>query len=70
MINKITAIGTLAIAIGTISAAVVLPGVLEVQGANHCLANDWPAESHEKRIKWCEYHGFKTTRTNEQREAR
>ena len=67
MINKITAsapimfMGTLVLALGTISAGVVVPKVLEAATAKQCLANDWPAESHAVHIEWCEYNGYKTT---------
>ena len=52
--------GTLVLALGTISAAVVVPKVLNAAAAKQCLANDWPAESHAVHIEWCEYNGYKT----------
>jgi hypothetical protein len=66
MINKITAsapimfMGTLVLALGTISAAVVVPKVLDAAAAKQCLSNDWPAESHAAHIEWCKDNGYKT----------
>jgi hypothetical protein len=65
-ISKITAsapimfMGTLVLALGTISAGVVLPKLLESQTRNQCQLNDWPAESHAVHIEFCEMHGYPT----------
>ena len=53
-------IGTLVLALGTISAAVVLPTVLEGATRKQCLNNDWPADKHAAHIEFCQFHGYPT----------
>ena len=65
-ISRVTAsapimfIGTLVLALGTISTAVVLPKVLEGQARKQCLNNDWPAESHAVHMEFCKSYGYPT----------
>ena len=53
-------IGTLVLALSTISAAVVLPKVLEGQARKQCLNHDWPAESHAVHMDFCQTYGYPT----------
>jgi hypothetical protein len=53
-------IGTLVLALGTISAGVVLPKVLEGQARKQCLNHDWPAESHAVHMEFCQTYGYPT----------
>ena len=65
-ISKITAsapimfMGTLVLALSTISAAVIVPKVLEGQTRKQCKLNDWPAESHAVHMEFCQSHGYPT----------
>ena len=53
-------IGALVLALGTISAAVVLPKVLEGATRKQCLNHDWPAESHAVHMEFCQAYGYPT----------
>ena len=53
-------ISTLVLALGTISAAVVLPKVLEGHARKQCLNHDWPAESHAVHMEFCQTYGYPT----------
>ena len=53
-------IGTLVLALGTISAAVVLPKVLEGATRKQCLNHDWPAKSHAVHMEFCQAYGYPT----------
>ena len=65
-ISKVTAsapimfIGTLVLALGTITAAVVLPTVLEGATRKQCLNNDWPADKHAVHMEFCQTYGYPT----------
>ena len=53
-------IGTLVLALSTISAAVVLPKVLEGAARKQCLNHDWPVESHAVHMEFCQTYGYPT----------
>ena len=53
-------IGTLVLALGTISTAVVLPTVLEGATRKQCLNQNWPAEKHAVHMEFCQLHGYPT----------
>jgi hypothetical protein len=53
-------IGTLVLALGTISTAVVLPKVLEGATRKQCLNNDWPVESYAVHMEFCQSYGYPT----------
>ena len=53
-------IGTLVLALSTISAAVVLPKVLEGAARKQCLNHDWPVESHAVHMEFCQSYGYPT----------
>jgi len=67
MMNKFLAdgrlvfISTLLLALSTISAAVVLPTVLEAATRKQCLNHDWPAEKHAVHLEFCQSYGYSTT---------
>ena len=51
-------IGLLSLALGTISAAVVTPTILEAQARKQCLNHDWPPHQHQNHVKFCQYNGY------------
>ena len=51
-------IALLLLALGTISAAVVTPTILEAQARKQCLNHDWPAHQHQNHVKFCQYNGY------------
>ncbi len=53
-------IGTLVLALGTISATVVLPKVLEGATRKQCLNHDWPADKHAVHMEFCQSYGHPT----------
>ncbi len=53
-------IGTFVLALGTISAAVVLPKVLEGAARKQCLNHDWPVESHAVHMEFCKTYDYPT----------
>ena len=53
-------IGTLVLALSTISAAVVLPKLLEGATRKQCLNNDWPADKHAVHMEFCQTYGYPT----------
>lgn len=53
-------IGTVVLALSTISAAVVVPKVLEGQARKQCKLSDWPAHQHAAHIKFCQSNGYPT----------
>ena len=65
-LSKITAsapimfAGTLVLALSTISAAVVVPKVLEGQARKQCINQDWPAHQHAAHIDFCITYGYPT----------
>lgn len=66
-IAKITAsapvmfVGTLVLALSTISAATIVPSILEGQARKQCKLNDWPAESHAVHMEFCKAHNYPTS---------
>ena len=65
-ISRVTAsapimfIGTLVLALGTISTAVVLPKVLEGATRKQCLNHDWPADKHAVHMEFCQSYSYPT----------
>lgn len=59
--GRLVFISTLLLALSTISAAVVLPTVLEAATRKQCLNNDWPAEKHAVHMDFCKTYGYATT---------
>jgi len=53
-------IGTLVLALGTISTAVVLPKVLEGQARKQCITRDWSPEAHAAHMDFCQTYGYPT----------
>ena len=51
-------IALLLLALGTISAAVVTPTILEAQARKQCLNWDWPSDQHQAHIEFCQYNGY------------
>ena len=51
-------IGLLSLALGTISAAVVTPTILEAQARKQCLNWDWPSDQHQAHIEFCQRNGY------------
>lgn len=57
---RITFIGTLVLALGSISAAVVLPKVLEGEARKQCITRDWSPEAHAVHMEFCKTYGYPT----------
>jgi hypothetical protein len=57
---RVTFIGTLVLALGSISAAVVLPKVLEGQTRKQCITRDWSPEAHAVHMEFCKTYGYPT----------
>ena len=51
-------IGLLSLALGTITAAVVTPTILEAMARKQCLNHDWPPHQHQEHVKFCQYNGY------------
>ncbi len=57
---RVTFIGTLVLTLGSISAAVVLPKVLEGQTRKQCITRDWSPEAHAIHMEFCKTYGYPT----------
>ena len=52
-------IGTVLLALGTISSAVMLPTYLEAKAREQCAYKLWPKSKEQAMVTWCEFNGYK-----------
>jgi len=51
-------IGLLSLALGSITAGIVTPVIIEGQDRKQCLTQDWPAHQHQASVEFCQYNGY------------